>query len=155
MDSDEVLRRAVDAVGAKKVAADLKVSKSLVYKWCAEADESSARNPLDRVFELVESTGSVEPIEWLCRRAGGYLVKDPEIELAGYDAEYISHTQKMLQNFSELLRVISDSMTDDRVVDSDEAERIRIEWERLKAYAESFVVACERGLFGAREDEES
>jgi hypothetical protein len=155
MDSDEVLRRAVEAVGAKQVAADLKVSKSLVYKWCAEADESSARNPLDRIDELVKSTGSLEPIEWLCRQAGGYLVKDPTVELAGYDAEYISYTQKMLQNFSELLRVISDAMTDDRVVDEEESERIRSEWERLKGYAETFVVACEQGMFGRADEEES
>ena len=101
----------------------------------------------------MQSTGSNEPIEWLCRRVGGYLVMDPAVELAGYDAEYISHTQKMLHNFSELLRVISDSMTDDRVVDEEEAERIRSEWGRLKRYAETFVVACEQGMFGPREDE--
>jgi len=146
MDSNEVLRQAIESIGAKKAAHELRVSSSLVYKWCEE-DSSGARNPLDRIKALLECTGSRKPIEWLCRQAGGYFVADPQVELAGFDAEYIAHTQRMLENFSVLLRVISTSMTNDGKVDKDEAERIRQEWEELKGYAESFVAACEQGLF--------
>ena len=42
MKSYEVIRQAVDEPGVKAVAAALKVSPALVYKWCeqpAEADE--------------------------------------------------------------------------------------------------------------------
>jgi hypothetical protein len=154
MDSHEVLRAAVDTVGAKKVAHDLKVSSSLVYKWCQEQDESSgARNPLDRIQGIVECTDSTAPVEWLCRQAGGYFVPDPAVELSNFDAKYVQHTQRMLQNFSDLLRVISESMLNDGSVDDAEAERIRSEWDRLKAYAETFVSACEQGLFDGEETE--
>ncbi len=36
MKSHEVLKQVIEEVGAKRVAADLKVSNSLVYKWCQE-----------------------------------------------------------------------------------------------------------------------
>lgn len=146
MDSHEVLRQAIEPIGAKQAAHHLRVSSSLVYKWCEE-DTSGARNPLDRIQALIDCTGSKKPIEWLCRQAGGYFVADPEIELKDFDAEYLAHTQRMLQNFSELLRVISTSMTNDGKVDEEEAEGIRQQWEELKGYAETFVTACERGLF--------
>jgi hypothetical protein len=150
MESHEVLRQAIEPIGAKKAAHELRVSSSLVYKWCEE-DSSGARNPLDRIQALVQCTGSRKPVEWLCRQAGGYFVADPQVELAGFDAEFIAHTQRMLANFSELLQVISSSMTDDGKVDQDEAKRIRQEWEELKGYAESFVVACEQGMFDTRD----
>jgi len=152
MNSHEALRRAVENVGAKKVAHDLKVSTSLVYKWCEE-DTSGARNPLDRTQGIVESTGSRIPIEWLCRQSGGFFMKDPAVELAGFDAEYITHTQTMLSNFSELLREISSSMSNDGQVDRREAARIREQWERLKGYGETFVAACEAGMFAPREED--
>ncbi|RMG16268.1 MAG: hypothetical protein D6731_06530 [Planctomycetota bacterium] len=128
------------------MAADLKVSQSLVYKWCSQ-DESGARNPLDRLRGIVLSTRDTGPVEWLCKQFGGTFVEDPPTNLDDFDAEYIAHTQHMLQNFSELLRVISESIHDDQTVDRREAEEIRQQWERLKRYAETFVAACEAGLF--------
>ena len=38
-----------------------------------------------------------------------------------------------------------------RIEDAQEAEKIRREWEHLKTDAESFVVACENGVFGRAE----
>jgi hypothetical protein len=94
-------------------------------------------------------------VEWLCRQAGGYFVRDPSVQLADFDAEYMQHTQRMLQNFSDLLRVISESMLNDGRVDDTEAQRIRSEWERLKGYAETFVTACEQGLFEEGDEEKA
>lgn len=74
MKSHEVLKAAVEGVGAKQIAFDLKMSASLVYKWCSPwmpEDASSTRNPLDRVLELIVATGDRGPVEWLCQRAGG------------------------------------------------------------------------------------
>ena len=68
MESHEVLRQAIEPIGAKKAAHELRVSSSLVYKWCEE-DTSGARNPLDRIKSLIECTGSRTPVEWLCRQA--------------------------------------------------------------------------------------
>ena len=153
MESYEVLRKAVEEVGAKGVAGDMKVSPSLVYKWCQPPTEedgeeaSGARNPLDRVQALLESTGDSDLIGWICQRAGGFFVRNPEASAGRIDAEYIGHTQRIIEDFSNLLRAVSDAIADDGQVDSKEAMRIRDEWRKLKQYGEAFVCACERGLF--------
>lgn len=146
----EVMQRAIEPVGAKAVAARLKVSSSLVYKWCEPEDASGTRSPLDRLAELLEVTRSTAPVEWLCRRMGGFFVRDPKVPESGWDAEYVAHTQQLLQRFSELLQAVSESIKDDAAIDENEAERIRAEWEELKSSTESFVIACERGLFAPR-----
>ena len=161
MESHEVLRQAVERVGAKRVARDLHVSTSLVYKWCEarreepDGSESGARNPLDRLAALMESTGpgAHELIDWLCERAGGFFVANPAFDARLVDTEFISHTQRMIHDFSDLLRVVSESMANDGSIDEEEARRIRAEWQRLKGFGECFVSACETGLF-RRPDEE-
>jgi len=154
MDSYQVLKQAVEKVGAKRVAADMKLSASLVYKWCqpstahASAEVlSGARNPLDRVKALLVSTGDPGVVQWLCEQAGGFFVRDPDLNGARVDAEYIAHTQGLIEDFSNLLRVVSDAIADDGQVDARESRKIRTEWQRLKQYGEGFVCACERGLF--------
>src|SRR6185436_14383161 len=80
MKSFEVIRQAVDEPGVKSVAAALKVSPALVYKWCeqpAEADDpdqSGAKNPLDRVREMYMLTKDIRLIRFLCNEAGGFYV---------------------------------------------------------------------------------
>lgn len=148
MESHEVLKAAIDPTGVKRVAHELGLSSSLVYKWCAEDKKASgARNPLDRIAQLVACTEDTRPIAWLCQQAGGFFMQNPEVDLSGFDREFLEHTQKMLHNFSQLLQVVSQSMTDDQRVDAEEARRIRQEWETLKSYAETFVQACEAGHF--------
>ncbi len=154
MNSHQVLQKAIEKVGAKKVAGDMKVSLSLVYKWCQpSADDDStiepsgARNPLDRVAALLESTGDADVVQWLCERTGGFFVRDSEIGDRRIDAEYIANTQRIIEDFSRLLRALSDAITDDGEVDQDEARKIRTQWQRLKRYGEAFVCACERGMF--------
>ena len=112
MKSHEMLKVVIEEVGAKQVAYDLKVSSSLVYKWCAEPvgpndpDRSGARNPLDRVLPLCDSTKDRRPIEWLCREVGGYYVESPDVDVEMIDSECIRHTQSLLSEFSQLLQVI-------------------------------------------------
>ena len=110
-------------------------------------EASGARNPLDRVQALLESTGDSDLIGWICQRAGGFFVRNPEASAGRIDAEYIGHTQRIIEDFSNLLRAVSDAIADDGQVDSKEAMRIRDEWRKLKQYGEAFVCACERGLF--------
>jgi hypothetical protein len=145
MESHEALARAVEERGAKAVAQALGLSTSLVYKWCEPDEGSGARNPLDRIAGVVEATGSRVPLEWLCRRAGGLFVQDPEVAAAS-DADCLAQTQQLLAKFSELLQVISRSLHDG-VIDGREAEHIRAEWDALRASAEAFVRACEAGRF--------
>lgn len=155
MESYEVIRRAVNTIGVKAVAPKMRLSAALIYKWCQEpssedhADASGSRNPLDRVKQLYELTGDVALIGWLCRQAGGYLVKNPE-HTDSVDRTILNGTQRMIKEFSEVLGAVAESVTDGDGVDSQEAKRIRSEWEELKCLAESFVVACERGYLSLK-----
>src|SRR5438552_10245492 len=87
MKSYEVIRQATDEPGVKAVAAALKVSPALVYKWCeppAEADDpdqSGAKNPLDRVREMYMLTKDIRLVRWLCNEAGGFYVSNPVPEI--------------------------------------------------------------------------
>lgn len=160
MESYEVIARAIDKVGAKKVAHDVRVSTSLVYKWSQKPkddarDSSGARNPLDRVQGLIESTKDSGILEWLCQKSGGFLVHNPEAEPETVDENYVNQTQQIIQEFSEVLGVVSTSMTDDGKVDEAEAKRIRQGWQKLKQIGEAFVLACERGYYDHTRSEEN
>ena len=149
----EVLRHVVEGVGTKQVASDLRVSSSLVYKWCQEPPEeegddgSGARNPLDRLMALCASTGDRRLVEWLCGEVGGFFVEAVEIPEGTVDATYIKHTQALLSQFSDLLQILSESIAHEGRVDADEAAEIRRQWRRLQGQGEAFVRSCERGHF--------
>lgn len=154
MKSYEVIRNAVDEPGVKRVAAELRVSPALVYKWCeppadnTDPEQSGARNPLDRVREIYLLTKDIRLIRWLCNEAGGFFVPDPVLELRRTSEETIfNRTRQMMREFSELLDAIHDSLSDDAAVDCSEADQIRQKWEDLKATAEEFALACEKGHF--------
>jgi len=155
MKSHKVLKKAIDEAGVKRVASDLKVSGSLVYKWCKPpANQESlldhgALNPLDRVAALYRSTSSPEIINWLCSQADGYYVANPpKTGVRVKKREFLQKTQQLVKEFSELLNTISASFEDDSRIDEKESEQIRKEWEDLKRMAEGFVRACESGCFG-------
>lgn len=155
MESYEVLREAADKVGVKALAAELKLSTALVYKWCEESDPndpdaSGAKNPLDRVREIVRVTGHIPVIAWLCQQAGGFFVFNPAAGFKDIDAGLLQSTQQLVQGFSELLNEVSQSVADDGAISDKESKRIRAEWEQLKTMAESFVVACEAGRYAPR-----
>ena len=159
MESHEILKVAIDRAGAKQVASDLGVSTSLIYKWCEKPpedendDASGARNPLDRVAGLIRSTACEDPATWLCQQADGFFVRNPELKSGAIDGVFIANMQRMIRDFSELLRVMSDSITNDNRVDCHEADCIRDEWQTLKQYGEQVVCACERGLFRDSEED--
>ncbi len=155
MQSYEVIKKAVDKVGVKQVASALNVSRSLVYKWCErpkETDEDTAsgtRNPLDRLRALSECTGG-DLSEWLCAQEGGFFVNNPDVNEDAVDGEFVAQTQRIIHDFSDLLRVMAESIANENRIDPDEARQIREEWETLKRYTEQFVYACEQGLFDMR-----
>lgn len=149
--SYEVLKKAIDKAGAKYVADGLTLSLPLVYKWCnePESDEnpeaSGTANPLDRVIKLYELTGDMGIIQWLCRRAEGFLVKNPEIDITRRGS-LISELQKIIKEFSDLLSAVSESIKDNKI-SKDEAEQIRKEWEALKILGESIAICAQKGLY--------
>jgi hypothetical protein len=157
MKSYEVIRQAVEEQGVKAVAAALKVSPALVYKWCEppaeheDPDQSGAKNPLDRIRELYHKTRDIHLIRWLCNQAGGFYVASPSPDLQkSRDESIFTETRTMVGEFSDLLHEVTVSVEDDSKIDLAEADNIRQKWEDLKACVEHFVVGCERGLY-ARE----
>lgn len=152
MKSNEVLREAAEIVGVKALAGELKLSPALIYKWCQEADPndpdlSGARNPLDRLKEIIDLTGHIGVVSWLCHEAGGFFVHNPEDESRDIDHDLLQSTQHLVKAFSELLNEVSVAVADDGAIHAEEADKIRSEWEQLKTTAETFVVACERGIY--------
>jgi hypothetical protein len=154
MKSYEIIRQAVEEPGVKAVAAALKVSPALIYKWCeppAEKDDpeqSGAKNPIDRVREMYLLTKDIRLIRWLCNEAGGFFCSDPVPDLRRSPDETIfDETRSMVRDFSELLDAVTESLDDDWAIDPEEADQIRQKWEDLKACVERFVVGCERGHY--------
>jgi hypothetical protein len=154
MKSYEIIRQSVDELGVKAVAAGLKVSTALVYKWCeapAEHDDpdgSGAKNPLDRVREMYLLTKDIRLIRWLCNQAGGFFAANPVPNVRKTTDETIFfETREMMRDFTELLDAVTGSLDNDQHIDNDEADRIRQKWEDLKACAEHFVLSCEQGFY--------
>ncbi|MCH7226690.1 phage regulatory CII family protein [Haloferula sp. A504] len=147
MESHEVLRQTFAKTSPKAVAADLGVSLSLVYKWAEKQaeDGSGSRNPLDRLLKIVELSGDTKIVEWLCRKSGGYFVRNPESNCK-QGLEVLPATNEIVGQFSGLLQRISEAAADHSIT-SDEAAEIRECWDKLKSYAEGFVSCCEEGDF--------
>ncbi len=152
MKSCEILKTAADTIGVKALAAKLNLSPALVYKWCQDSnkedpDSSGARNPLDRLAEIVQATGDERVVNWLCHEAGGFFVHNPRAHGGDNETELLRRTQALVKEFSELLSTVTRSIEDDGQIEDKEADLIRREWETLKTTAESFVVACETGFY--------
>lgn len=149
MESHEVLKEAFESpnTSPKEIASDLGVSLSLVYKWAQPNSEtgSGSRNPLDRIDTLMKLTGHTGIAEWMCRRGGGYFVRNPKSTCEkGYQVVPATHT--IVQQFAGLLDVVSRAAEDNSIT-PDESADIRIVWDTLKSYCEGFVRCCEEGDF--------
>ena len=145
MESHEVLRRAFAKTSPKADAADLGISLSLWYKWAEKQsdDGSGSRNPLDRLMKIVELSGDLSVIEWLCQQTGGYFVRNPKSSCEkGY--QVLPATNEIISQFSALLQQISTAAID-HSISTKEAKEIRECWDKLKSYAEGFVRCCEEG----------
>src|SRR3954447_3930562 len=132
MKSYDVIRKAIDEPGVKAVAARLRVSAALVYKWCEpqpdteDPEQSGARNPLDRVRELYRMTKDIDLIQWLCHEADGFFVTNPDASKlrATLDESLFGETRTMVREFSELLDTVTAAHEDEPGIDEEEADRI-------------------------------
>lgn len=149
MESHEVLKEAFDSpnTSPKELASELGVSLSLIYKWAQPNTDSGSgsRNPLDRIAALMKLTGHTGIAEWMCRKAGGYFVRNPQSSCEkGYEVVPATHT--IVQQFAGLLDVVSRAAEDNTITPQESAD-IRVSWDKLKAYCEGFVRCCEEGDF--------
>lgn len=147
MESYEVLRKVFEKVSPKAIAAEMGISLSLVYKWAEKpnADGSGSRNPLDRLVTLMELSQDEAIVEWLCQRAGGCFLRNPDSSCKqGF--EVLPATHEIISQFSQMLSMISVAALDNSIT-SKEASEIRDSWDKLKSYAEGFVRCCEEGDF--------
>jgi hypothetical protein len=149
MQSHEILREVISNSSAKQVASDLGLSLSMIYKW-AEPDDgtgSGAVNPLDRIEQLIQSTGDRRLVQWICERAGGFFIQNPRTNNPHPDF-LIPATNEIVQEFADLLAVIASAAADNEI-SGPEAKKIRARWEELKSVTEGFVACCEHGNFSA------
>ena len=145
MESHELLREVFDKTAAKEISADLELSTSMVYKWAQPAShEGGIGNPLDRIEALIHSTGDQRIVQWICQRAGGFFILNPEH--APHPHFLIPATNQIVQEFADLLAVVASAAADNKIT-APEAKQIRARWEELKSVTEGFVVACESGDF--------
>lgn len=148
MQSHELLKDVLKRTSAKQIAAEMGLSLSLIYKW-AEAPEAGngpgASNPLDRIEQLMRITGERRIAQWVCERAGGFFIANPE-GVARAEA-LIPATNSIVQEFADMLQVIA-AAAGDQTITPEEAKAIRARWEELKSVTEGFVQAAEQGRFG-------
>jgi hypothetical protein len=147
MKSHEVIKESCKKRGIKKIASDVGVSTSLLYKWSQppEASGSGSKNPLDRMINLMQAANDPQMINWICEQAGGYFVRNPNDKEEG-DYEVMPATNEIVSQFSALLSEISEAAQDNAIADN-ESERIRKVWNALKSFTEGFVKCCEEGNF--------
>ncbi len=148
MHSHEVMKEILKKTSAKQIAAEMRLSLSLIYKWAEKPEEESgsgAGSPLDRVGELIRITGDARVAQWVCEQAGGFYIRNPQ-NLPRTQA-LIPITNDIVHEFADMLATIATS-SEDSVITRDEAKKIRGRWEELKSVTEGFVAACESGNFG-------
>jgi len=147
MRSYELLREVFKTKSPKLVSDDIGVSQSVIYKWAEppeEAKGSGIGNPLDRVEQLLKSTGDPRIAHWVCERTNGFFIPNPKnIPQPHY---LIPATNQIVQEFADLLQVIAQAAHDNEVTKA-EAKQIRARWEELKSVTEGFVACCEQGNF--------
>lgn len=149
MESHEVLKQAFESptTSPKEIAAEMGVSLSLVYKWAQANTEngSGSKNPLDKVQRLIALTKHIGIVEWLCKEAGGYFVRNPNSNRAE-DVDVVPATNQIVSQFAGLLNVVTKAAMDNSIT-PEESAQIRVVWDKLKAYGEGFVRCCEEGDF--------
>ena len=148
MESYELLREVFEKATPKQVAAELGLSLSMIYKWAEPPDHAAGSgtvNPLDRMEALVKITGNERLVQWLCQHAGGFFIRNPRN--TPHPHLLMPATNQIVQEFAELLHVIS-AATEDEKITPEEAREIRARWEELKTVTEGFVACCEEGNFG-------
>jgi hypothetical protein len=144
--SHEVCQQACNKIECKNVARDMKLSLTLIHKWCSAPPPhgSGLPNPLDRLETFYHCTGDAGLVEWLCARAGGFFVKNPPAQAVSPNLLTAENDMELEQiKFLEAVTAAARKGS----ISPEEAAKLRTRLERMKSAGESFVAACERGAF--------
>ena len=147
MQSYELLREVLETTSPKKISDDLGLSPSMIYKWAQPPEHAAGSgigNPLDRLEALIKSTGDPRLTQWICQRAGGFFISNPN--KISHPHQLIPAMNQIVQEFADLLHVIAKATVDEKITAA-ETKEIRARWEELKSVTEGFVDACEKGNF--------
>jgi hypothetical protein len=81
--SHELMRLVCKQIGVKPVASALGVTRGTVDRWCRPLPPhgTGARSPADVIVRLLQITGDVRLLEWLCKQAGGRFVQGNKLGL--------------------------------------------------------------------------
>ena len=147
MESHQLLKEVFDKTSPKQIADDMGLSASMIYKWAQPQGESASgtANPLDRIEVLLRCTRDPRIVQWICQRAGGFFIKNPQTE---HPQPYylIPATNEIIQEFADMLAEIAAAAGDNQIT-GNESKTIRARWEELKSVTECFVSCCEAGTF--------
>jgi len=146
MQSHELLREVFQKVSPKQAAAEMGLSVSMIYKWAEPPESTSgAVNPLDRVAALIQCTDDPSIVQWVCHKAGGFYVKNPDGNHP-HAERLVPAMNNVVQEFADLLSVMAAAAADSQITAA-ESKSIRSRWENLKSVTEEFVQCCEQGNF--------
>ena len=151
LESHELLREVFQKVSPKQAAAEMGLSVSMIYKWAeSPASTSGAANPLDRVAALIQCTDDPSIVQWVCHKAGGFYVKNPDAAHP-HALRLVPAMNSVVQEFADLLSVMAAAAADSQITPA-ESKSIRGRWENLKSVTEEFVRCCEEGSFRELKD---
>lgn len=136
MNSKEVIKKCIKAKGIGEIELATGLKEQSIRNWV----DSSRVDPLCRVQQLIDGSGSLLPLAWLCEQNNGMFINNPKVTAT--NKPNMSIISNSLKEFSDVISVISESLEDCKIT-KDEAEKIRKEWEELKIILEQFTLECE------------
>lgn len=146
--AQELLQEIFPDHGVKRIAAHLGMQPKSVNKW-AETCDPAAVSPVARTGQLLEClNGDDRLIQYLCRRAGGFFVRNPRATAVKLES-LLSAERMANQELADQLKVILEAMADGKLTRT-EVTFIRRSWEGVKSKVEAFVQACEQGKWRGR-----
>jgi hypothetical protein len=148
MQSHELLQAFLHRHNVKILSEKLGLSAARLYKWAepSRSGGSGTPNPLDRIAELVSSTGDTEPLEWLCAQCGGYFVGNEHDNAEDQEKRLRFCSSELVAQFAGMVALLAQTAEDGRIT-PEEAKRIRSAWNKIQSKTEAYVRQCELGHF--------
>lgn len=141
MDSKQALKLACKNRGVKDIAHDLSLSSSAIYN---QINDSNKSDILSKFVDFANACDSEIPIQWVAGELNGIFLKNPDIHVKKDELKE-SYVPEALHDFGNVIKEIGEAMSDGKIT-LEEAEKIRVEWDKLKILLETFVLACEFGF---------